>query len=188
MANFLDHEEWIERAEFYALRVLEGEELNQFQAHLSSGCALCKAKVSEAESLFAQLPSSLEPIAPPASVKTRVFEQIDKDKPGYQFVHAAEGAWQEMAPGIVAKILSLDETRQRVTALVRMEKGSSYSNHRHTRTEELFVIEGSCYCGGRLLKAGDYHRAEAGSIHLDTHTDDGSLMLLITSVQNEMFA
>ena len=188
MENFQNHEEWLERAEFYALRALDGEELNQFQAHLSSGCTLCKAKVGEAEELFAQLPSSLKPIAPPASAKTRIFIEIDKEKPDYQFVHAAEGAWQEMAPGIMAKILSMDDAHQRVTALVRMEKGSSYSNHRHTLTEELFVIEGSCYCGGRLLKAGDYHRAEAGSIHLDTHTDDGSLMLLITSVQNEMFA
>ena len=180
----MEHEDWLERAEIFALSALEGEELTQFEAHLSSGCALCKAKVSESAELLIQLPSSLEPIAPPASVKTRLFEQIDKDKPGYQFVHAVEGEWQEMAPGIVAKILSMDETRQRVTALVRMEKGSSYGDHRHALTEELYVIEGSCYCGGRLLKAGDYHRAEAGSIHLDTHTDEGSLMLLITSVQN----
>jgi quercetin dioxygenase-like cupin family protein len=67
-----------------------------------------------------------------------------------------------------------------------MEPGSRYGNHRHTQTEELYVLEGSCYCGGRLLGPGDYHRAEAGSIHLDTHTEEGSLMLMIASVQNEM--
>jgi quercetin dioxygenase-like cupin family protein len=182
----VEHEEWLERAEFFALSTLGGEEQTQFDAHLSSGCALCKARVRETVELFSQLPSSLEPIDPPTSVKTQVFEAIAKEKPDYQFVHAVEGDWREMAPGIVAKILSMDETHQRVTALVRMQKGSRYSNHRHALTEELFVIEGSCYCGGRLLKAGDYHRAEAGSIHLDTHTDEGSLMLLITSVQNEM--
>jgi hypothetical protein len=38
------------------------------------------------------------------------------------------------------------------------------------------------------MQKGDYHRAEAGSIHLDTHTDEGSLMLIITSAQNEMLA
>ena len=93
-----------------------------------------------------------------------------------------------MAPGILAKILYMDAARQRVSVLVRMEPGSRYDNHHHTQTEELLVLEGSCYCGGRLLRAGDYHRAEAGSIHLDTHTDEGSLMLVITSVQNEMLA
>ena len=182
------HEELLDLADVYALGALDGDELTEFQAHLSTGCAECRARVKEATAALTLGAASLESLTPPDRVKTRVFAAIDKEKPDYQFVHAAEGEWQEMAPGIVAKILSMDETRQRVTALVRMEKGSSYGNHRHTRTEELFVIEGSCYCGGRLLKAGDYHRAEAGSIHLDTHTDEGSLMLLITSVQNEMFS
>jgi len=182
----VEHEEWLERAEFFALGTLDGEELTQFDAHLSSGCSLCKAKVRVAMEMLAQLAASLEPVTAPDSVKTRIFEQISEEKPDYRFVLAAEGEWQEMAPGISAKHLSMDTTRQRVTALVRMERGSRYTNHRHTLTEELFVLEGSCYCGGRLLGPGDYHRAEAGSIHLDTHTDEGSLMLLITSVQNEM--
>jgi len=93
-----------------------------------------------------------------------------------------------VAPGVRAKVLNLDADRQRVTALVRMDPGSRFDNHRHTRTEELVVIEGSCYCGGKLLRKGDYHRAEAGSIHLDTFTNDGSLMLIITSVQNELLS
>jgi len=184
----VEHEQWLERAEFYTLSVLEGEELTQFEAHFSSGCVVCQAKVKETEAVLAQLAESLERLAPPTSVKTQVFQHIDKEKPDYHFVHAAEGEWHEVSPGIVAKVLSTDTTRQRVTALVRMEPNSRYNNHRHTLTEELFVLEGSCYCGGRLLKAGDYHRAEAGSIHTDTHTDEGSLMLLITSVQNELLS
>jgi len=184
----VNHEEWFDLADVYALSALDGEESKQFEAHLTSGCPLCKARVRETEESLAQLPSSLEPLAPPARVKTHIFEQIDKDKPGYRFVHASEGEWQAMAPGILAKILYMDAARQRVSVLVRMEPGSRYDNHHHTQTEELLVLEGSCYCGGRLLRAGDYHRAEAGSIHLDTHTDEGSLMLVITSVQNEMLA
>ena len=184
----MEHEEWLERAEFYALGILESDELAQFAAHLASNCALCKGKIRETTETLAQLPASLEPLPPPVSAKTKIFQYIDKVKPDYHFVLAAEGDWQQVAPGIVAKVLSMDTAQQRVTALVRMEKGSRYANHRHTLTEELFVLEGSCYCGGRLLKAGDYHRAEAGSIHTDTYTDEGSLMLLITSAQNEMLA
>ena len=186
MENFQNHEEWIERAEFYALGVLEGEELNQFQAHLSSGCAECQARVKETTDALKLVAASLEPLTPPDRVKSRVFEQIDAEKPGLVFTFADEGEWQAMAPGVEAKMLNMDPDRQRVTALVRMAPGSRYDNHRHTRTEELVVIEGSCYCGGKLLRKGDYHRAEAGSIHFNTYTDDGSLMLIITSVQNEM--
>lgn len=184
----MEHEQFLEQAELFALDAIEGEELIQLQDHLSSGCALCRARVRETEEMLAQLSKSLEPLPSPASVKARVFEQIDKEKSDYHFVHATEGEWREIEPGISAKLLSMDATSQRVTALVRMERGSRYTNHRHTLSEELFVLEGSCYCGGRLLRAGDYHRAEAGSIHLDTHTDEGSLMLLITSAQNEMIA
>lgn len=184
----MEHQEWLERAEFFALNTLDSEELAQFEAHLSSGCLLCKARVRETEEMLAQLPTSLEPLTAPDSVKAQVFEQIDKDKPGYYFVHAAEGEWREIEPGVFTKLLSIDAGRQRVTALVRMERGSRSTNHRHLQTEEILVLEGSCYCGGRLMQKGDYHRAEAGSIHLDTHTDEGSLMLIITSTQNETLA
>jgi anti-sigma factor ChrR (cupin superfamily) len=180
------HEEWSDLADVYALDALEGEELTQFNVHLASGCALCQARIHETTDALALVPGSLEPLKPPNTAKTRVFAEIDKDKPGHFFVHAQEGEWREIAPGIAAKVLAMDDTRKRVTALMRMQKGARYADHRHALTEEMFVIEGSCYIAGRLLKAGDYHRAEAGSVHLDSHTDEGALMLVISSTQNEL--
>jgi anti-sigma factor ChrR (cupin superfamily) len=81
--------------------------------------------------------------------------------------------------GIRAKALILDRKRQRVSAAVRMEPGLRYANHRHTRTEKLSAIEAGCY-------DADCRRSEAGSIHLATYTDQGSLMLVMTSGQNEL--
>lgn len=182
----MEHEEWLERAELFALGVLEGAELSQFEKHLASGCAPCEALASQTTAALDQAAQSLEPQAPRPELKTRLFERIDSDKPGLLFVHAGEGDWLEMAPGIYVKILHRDDLSKIVTALVRMAPGSCYDNHRHTQTEELLVLDGSCYCGGRLLRKGDYHRAEPGSYHYDTRTDDGSLMLLKTAMQNEM--
>jgi len=182
----VSHEELLDLADIYALGALDGEELAQFQTHLSAGCVECQSRVKETSEAFTLVPGTIEALTPPDRVKSRLFEQIDAEKPGLVFAFADEGEWQAMAPGVEAKVLNMDADRQRVTALVRMAPGSRYDDHRHTRTEELVVIEGSCYCGGKLLQKGDYHRAEAGSIHFDTYTDDGSLMLLITSVQNEM--
>jgi anti-sigma factor ChrR (cupin superfamily) len=184
----VEHEKWLKLADYFTLGALEANELARFEAHLSTGCRLCKERLKETEEALVQMSRSLEVIAPPASAKTRVFEQIGKEKADYLFVHASEGEWQQVVPGIFAKVLSMDPVRQRVTALVRMERGSRYTDHRHASTEEVFVLEGSCYCGGRLLRAGDYHRAEAGSLHLDTRTDEGSLMLVMSSAQNEMLA
>jgi quercetin dioxygenase-like cupin family protein len=120
---------------------------------------------------------------PSASKTTRGVQQLSK---GLTFIEAAEGVWQEIAPGVTAKVLSLDAISRRATALLRIAPGTGYAPHRHTEMEELFVLEGGCLCGGRELKVGDYHRAEAGTEHHDTSSDDGCLLLVISSPQNEM--
>lgn len=181
----MSHDELLDLAEIYVLGALDGDELAAFQTHLSAGCPACQARIKGAAETLTLLPGAITPLAPPDRAKSRLLEQIDAEKPGLVFAFANEGEWHAVAPGIEAKMLNLDLDRQRVTALVRMARGSRYEDHRHTRTEELIVIDGSCYCGGKLLHKGDYHRAEAGSIHLNTYTDEGSLMLIITSVRNE---
>lgn len=184
----MDHENWLELADIYAAGALDGDELGRFEAHLSTGCTECQARIRETGEALAGLPVALAPIAPPDSVKARLLERIDSEKRGLVYIHANDGEWIDIEPGIVAKILNLDAERRRVTAVVRMAPGSAYADHRHLGTEEVLVLEGSCYCGGRLLRPGDYHRAEPGSIHLDTRTDEGSLMLVIAPLQNDMLA
>lgn len=184
----MEHDEWLEKAEFFALGVLEGSELSEFERHLGAGCEPCAARLNECAGALGQLATSLAPVTPPPELKATVLERIDSDKPGLTFIHAGEGDWLEMAPGIFAKILHRDDVSRTVKALVRMAPGSRYGDHRHTQTEELLVLEGSCYCGGRLLRKGDYHRAEPGSSHYDTRTTEGSLMLLTTAMQNEMMS
>lgn len=133
------------------------------------------------------------PVAPRASLKERLLARVDGHADvrldplkGLTFVKASEGNWQQMSPGVMAKVLFSDPVSRRVTALVRMAPGTSYAPHRHTEAEELYVLEGGCFCAGRELTAGDYHRAEAETEHHDTSSDDGCLLLVISSPQNEM--
>jgi len=105
---------------------------------------------------------------------------------GLSFIRAAEGTWREIAPGVVAKLLSFDPVSRRTTTLLRFDPGTSYAPHRHTAVEELLVLEGGCSIAGHEMTVGDYHRAEAGTVHHDTSTDDGCLLLVISSPQNEM--
>ena len=181
----MEHEEFFEQAELFALGVLEGEELRQFELHLAAGCTLCRARVKDSSAAVDQIAFFLGTTRPPAEIKTRLLERIDSDKPGLVFIHSGEGEWREVESGIFARVLNRDVARKTVTVLVRMAPGSRYIDHRHTQTEEVLVLEGSCYCGGRLLRKGDYHRAEPGSYHFDTRTDGGSMMLLTTAMQNE---
>lgn len=131
-------------------------------------------------------------VTPRASLRERLMARVEghtdvrfDSLKGLTFVKASEGIWQEMAPGVSAKVLFFDLGFRRATALVRMAPGSSYAPHRHKEAEELYVLEGGCFCGGRELKAGNYHHAEANTEHHNTSSDEGCLLLIISSPHNE---
>ena len=144
------------------------------------------------QSMADRLAVAAPPLAPPPALRDRLLNQIHNERRLSQpitkpltFVRASEGEWGEMAPGVTAKVLYFDPISRRATALVRMAPGSVYAPHRHVEPEELYVLEGGCFCGGQELGLGDYHRAEAGTEHHDTSSDDGCLLLIISSPQNE---
>lgn len=105
---------------------------------------------------------------------------------GLTFIRASEGTWRGIAPGVMAKVLSFDPASRRTTALLRFAAGTRYAPHRHTAVEELLVLEGGCSIAGREMTIGDYHRADVGTEHYDTSTNEGCLLLVISSPQNEM--
>jgi anti-sigma factor ChrR (cupin superfamily) len=132
------------------------------------------------------------PVAPRASLRERVLAQVAKQvepqhkmESAFTFLRTSELEWQEISPGTFIKVLHNDTVHARATVLCRMEPGSVYGSHRHAQMEELYVLEGTCHCAGRLMYPDDYHRAETGSIHPPTSTETGSLMLVISSTQNE---
>ena len=177
-----------EQAALYALGILEPEEVLAFER-----CVKVGAELKAFQAVVRELAHSVQPVQPPPSLKERLLARIgghtdDTVDPtgGLTFVPASEGQWQEMAPGISVKMLFFDTASRRATALVRVAAGTHYTPHRHTEPEELYVLEGGCFCAGRELRPGDYHRAEAGSIHYETSSDDGCLLLVISSPQNEM--
>ncbi|HEY1266866.1 MAG TPA: anti-sigma factor [Candidatus Binatia bacterium] len=72
----MNHEEWLERAEIYALGALDGEELKEFEAHLASGCAQCEEVLRDSREALAQAAASLAPVAPPPRIKTELMRRI----------------------------------------------------------------------------------------------------------------
>lgn len=72
----MNHEEWLEQAEIYALGALDGKELTEFEAHLASGCRLCEDHLRATRETLTALPRSLTPLDPPAAVKARLFQQL----------------------------------------------------------------------------------------------------------------
>ena len=89
--------------------------------------------------------------------------------------------------GISVKRLFSDPDRKTVTMLVRMAAGTSYPTHRHAGAEECYVLEGDLHVGEELvLNAGDYQRAGEDSIHLRQWTQDGCLLFILSSTEDEL--
>lgn len=195
-------DEVLEQAALYALGVLEGEEKEAFEKLVAEGCATCQA-VKDFQDVADLLGTTTTPMAPPSSLRATILERIAAerkiDQPagtsepveqlegkGLTFVRSTDDLWREILPGILLKPLSFDKTQGRMTALARMAPNSRYAPHKHTAPEEFYVLEGTCFIGGQLLHEGDYHLAEIGTVHHETSTEGGCLMLMIFSPNNEL--
>lgn len=73
-----------------------------------------------------------------------------------------------------------------MTFLARMAPGSSYPSHRHGGPEECYVLKGDLDVGHRKMRAGDFERAEPGSVHARETTEEGCLLLIVSSLRDEM--
>lgn len=93
----------------------------------------------------------------------------------FAFLLAGEGVWTEVEPRILRRDLGDG------AYLVRMEPGARAETHRHDADEHCYVLEGDLRVAGRHIRAGDYHRAAAGSVHEVPHSDGGCLLLIVES-------
>lgn len=100
-----------------------------------------------------------------------------------------EGRWEKTGvEGVEVKQLFVDQARDYVTMLVRMQPGSSYPSHRHGGFEECYVISGDLAVGDTLMTAGDYQRAEGGSVHVVQSTRAGCVLFIVSSQHDELLA
>src|SRR5574341_1190943 len=101
------HEEWLEKGEIFALGALDGREMEAFEAHLRAGCAICEAYVRETRETLMLLHRTLTPLTPLASVKSRVLNDIAREKvaPPVKRKPAAR-RWQVMTGTLAAGIVA----------------------------------------------------------------------------------
>lgn len=178
-------------AALYALEALGDDAQRQFARSLETASASTREEVAAFQDVVQELAYSGPAIAPPASLKERLMARIAQEPQepaegtGFTFVRSKGLAWQELAPGLSMKMLFHDAVAARTTMLLRLAPGGTLIGHRHPQVEELYVLEGSCHCAGEFLQVGDYHRAEAGTVHPVTSSEQGCLALIMTSSKNE---
>lgn len=184
-------DEMSELAALYALEALGNDAQRQFKQSLETAPTEVRQQVAAFQEVAQELAFSGPAISPPASLKARLMARIaqepqEQEGAGeFTFVRSANVVWRDLGPGVSMKMLFHDSSGARATMLLRLAPGGTLVAHRHRQVEEFYVLEGSCICAGEFLQAGDYHRAEAGSVHPITSSEQGCLALVMTSTQNE---
>ena len=187
-----------DRAALYVVGALRGEEAREFEAHLKQGCEVCAAEVKAFSLVTDELAAVVPPQAPSAKLRERVLDKIASeagaghsatiDKNGIRFMLSNLMPWEETGTkGIETKVLFRNAANGMVTVLVRMAPGTSSRHHRHVAVEESYVLEGDVTISGVEMKAGDYCRAEPGSVHTGISTRGGCQFITIASERNESF-
>jgi quercetin dioxygenase-like cupin family protein len=108
--------------------------------------------------------------------------------PGVALLRASTTEWRPYAllAGASVRLLHRDAGGGGYTAVVKMNAGTELPRHRHASAEEMYLIEGALEIGGVEAIAGDYCRAEPGSIHEVIKTASGCTFLLVGSERDEI--
>lgn len=183
----------------YALDLLEGQELGELEQHLAAGCAACEAELRELRETAASLAFAAPASDPPPSLRGKVLSLTQRPAQIWQdweapppaeshVLRSDEGAWEEIQDGISVRRLSADPGRDTVTMLIRMAPATSYGAHRHAGPEQCYVLEGDLRAGDLIMHAGDYQCLPAGTVHGVQSTESGCLLLIVSSMHDELIA
>jgi anti-sigma factor ChrR (cupin superfamily) len=174
----------------YVLETLPSGEAEADQANLAA-CEECRQELRNFRPVVDSLVSwPTDVLRSAGSLWDRLAERIREETgqarvprvdPNRAEPNWVEPAWKEVAPGIWCKLLATDADRDRVTMLVRLAPGTDYPAHRHAGIEELHLLDGELRIDDRVLSAGDYYRAEPGSVDGRVWSDTGCTCVLITS-------
>jgi anti-sigma factor ChrR (cupin superfamily) len=176
----------------YVMQALSPDEAAAVEAHIAS-CSQCRHELETLRPVadtFVFWPSDV--LRPSTSLKERLARRIAVEAgenvvmPAAQARQWNEPAWEEVAPGILCKLMATDAKEHRVSMLVRLLPGVEYPPHTHAGLEELFLLDGELWIDGRKLYPGDYNRAEAGSADKRVWSETGCTCVLITSTQDTL--
>ncbi len=190
-------------AELYLLGLLSGAEKAEFEKHLEAGGCACRQRLDENVEAIAKL-AMLNPVVPDPALRERLRAQLHKPSTsaanpsperdilaeyGSLVMHSKNMEWAPgPADGVWCKFLSVDERRKYATSLVRLDPGVHYPPHRHAEVEEAYMLAGDLRFGDIVFRAGDYCRAEPGSVHPTSYSEGGCLLLIMTSINDEILA
>jgi hypothetical protein len=164
----------------YVIGTLEGAERLAFETRLARDPGAARA-VARWQERFGALEESAEDTPPPPNVWAGIKAEISRDgaaEAEFLTIHAEQGAWEEISPGIHRKDLNEDPETKAVSFLLRFDPQTAGDSHFHRSDEELLMLSGDLSIGSTKLRAGDYHLARKDSTHPDVYSAEGAVFFV----------
>ncbi|MEP6501390.1 cupin domain-containing protein [Microcoleus vaginatus] len=204
--EMMPDEEYNILAALQALDILDESERGAFAEKLKESAEL-KSELAALESTIAAIAYTAPPVPVAPDLKNRLFQRIaelpltppesvnlkpsvtsptENNTPSL-IVRSNDVQWKSYGvPGVSFGKLYIDKKKREITCLMRLEPGVKFPMHRHAASEEVLVLEGDLIVEGEICHQGDYIRSVPGSTHSPL-TEGGCLLLMKTSLENEMF-
>lgn len=200
---------WQELAALAATGALDGADAVEWERLVAAGLPRAAAGVAaDFQDVLAGVAGALpRPMAPRPEVKQALLAKVEALKRGgsktpvtgpaptaeeavspFKFLpNAAATGWKPLrVAGAYAKLLHLDPTRGYAVVLGKLDPGAEYPSHPHEASEQIFILSGDLHVGETVLRAGDFHVAEAGSTHGVNWSQDGCVILAVLSAPDLM--
>ena len=195
-----------EQAALFALGMLGEEEKSHFTTELRGNGELRDFLFSlqRTADTFAQ---RVPQLSPPASLKEKILARLrawqagtsakesEQQQPaprlaGLRFLASNEATgWKQLPiPGASLKLLSLEPSRGYAVLLGKLEAGARYPAHENAGPEDFYILTGDLHVGERVLGPGDFHHADAGSVHTENFSVEGCTLLAVLTVDDPLVA
>jgi hypothetical protein len=140
---------------------------------------------------------------PPPGLKAKVLQKIQAHQasssasaqstaipPGLHFVGGDESLGWKQLPirGAWIKFLSFEPQRGYAVLLGKLEPGVRYPAHTNAGPEDFYILTGDLHVGERALSPGDFHHADAGSLHGENYSVAGCTLLAVLTTDDPLVA
>jgi hypothetical protein len=140
---------------------------------------------------------------PPPGLKAKVLQKIQAHQAvssttaqsiaipaGLQFVGGDESSgWKELpVRGAWIRLLSFEPQRGYAVLLGKLEPGVRYPAHTNAGPEDFYILTGDLHVGERVLGPGDFHHADAGSLHGENYSVAGCTLLAVLTKDDPLVA
>ena len=191
-----------EQAALYALGLLSGEEQRVFVARVRTDTAL-RDFLWSLQRTTDRLAQAAPAVALPPTLKEKVLRRIQtrtvsnppdaRQQPiarsaGLRFIAGGEtGGWKPLpVKGAWIKLLSFEPDRGYALLLGKLEPGVRYPAHTNAGPEDFYILTGDLHVGERVLGPGDFHHADAGSVHEENYSVGGCTLLAVLTTDDPL--